>query len=171
MTNFFSDYKKNYLPLCLIFVLVFSRLIPHPPNFTPIIAAAIMGAYLFKNIWISSSILLVSMFLSDLVIGLHWGAIYVYLSIFVIIIFQSFVVKKINKTNLVVYCFISSLIFFVITNLSVWAFSGMYEKNIDGLLSCYILAIPFFTNTIISTIFFSYIAYTVVNYGFKKIYS
>ena len=41
---------KNLFPLGLIFLMVFSRLIPHPPNFTPIIAVAIMSGYFFKNI-------------------------------------------------------------------------------------------------------------------------
>tara|TARA_B100000401_G_scaffold431523_1_gene367685 strand:- start:1340 stop:1855 length:516 start_codon:yes stop_codon:yes gene_type:complete len=171
MTNLFADYRKNYLPFLLIFILVFSRLIPHPPNFTPIIAAAIISTHLFKNIWSSSFILLASMLLSDLFIGLHWGAIYVYISLFIIIVFQSVIAKKISLKNLIFYCFVSSLIFFILTNLGVWAFSNMYEKNINGLFVCYILAIPFFTNTIISTIFFSYLAYMVVNYGFKKKYS
>ena len=59
--------------------------------------------------------------------------------------------------------------FFVITNFGVWALTGMYEKNLNGLLYCYLLAIPFFTNTIISTIIFSYLTYAVNNFYYKKL--
>ena len=44
--------------------------------------------------------------------------------------------------------------FLVFFNFGVWLFSVFYTKDLDGLLQCYILAIPFFTNTIISTFIF-----------------
>ena len=39
-------------------------------------------------------------------------------------------------------------IFYLFTNLAVWGVSGLYEKSLKGLLECYILAIPFFFNTL-----------------------
>ena len=57
----FNLLKKNYFPLVLILLLTFSRLIPHPPNFTPIIAVAIISGYFFKKIYFSIPILLISM--------------------------------------------------------------------------------------------------------------
>ena len=41
-TSFFS-------PLIILFSLVLFRIIPHPPNFTPIIAFAVISAYFFNN--------------------------------------------------------------------------------------------------------------------------
>ena len=43
------------------------------------------------------------------------------------------------------------------------------RENFYGLVECYILAIPFLANTIISTIFFSYAALIASNFAFKKI--
>ena len=169
MNNFLKNLKLEIFPLSLILVLAFSRLIPHPPNFTPIIAAAVMSGYLFKNIYISSIVLLLSMFLSDLVIGIYSNFFFVYFSLLLIMFICTKIIKDLNFKKLFLLSVFSSLIFFLITNFGVWAFSNMYEKNLNGLMYCYLLAIPFFTNTIISTIAFSCLAYTANNFYYKKI--
>ena len=168
MNNFIKNLKLNIFPLSLILILAFSRLIPHPPNFTPIIAAAAMSGYLFKNIYISSFILFLSMFVSDLIIGFYSNYFLVYFSLILIVFIFSKSNQTINSKNLFLYAIFSSLIFFIITNFGVWAFGGLYEKNLTGLISCYLLAIPFFTNTILSTIFYSYTAFFLYNLIKKK---
>ena len=56
---------------------------------------------------------------------------------------------------------IGAVIFFVITNFGVWSL-GSYGYTIEGFISCYILALPFFGNTLISTIVFSAIIETIL---------
>ena len=51
MKNLLGILKKEIFPMSLILILAFARLIPHPPNFTPIIAVAIMSGYFFRNIY------------------------------------------------------------------------------------------------------------------------
>ena len=43
MQNFLTNFKNEIFPISLILILAFSRLIPHPDNFTPLIALAIMS--------------------------------------------------------------------------------------------------------------------------------
>ena len=69
MQNLLGILKKEIFPISLILILAFTRLIPHPPNFTPIIAVAIMSGYFFRNIYVSFLILLFSMLMSDF---FHW---------------------------------------------------------------------------------------------------
>ena len=76
--------------------------------------------------------------------------------------------NKINAKNLFIYGVSSSLIFFIISNFGVWLSGGMYEKNIAGLINCYMMAIPFLKNTMISTVFFSYLSFISVN-TFNKV--
>mgnify|MGYP000386149755 CR=1 FL=1 len=70
--------------------------------------------------------------------------------------------EKINFKNLFVYGFVGSLIFFIISNFGVWALGSpevrdiAYAKNLNGLVECYILAIPFFGITFLSTLIFAY---------------
>ena len=165
---------ENLFPFVLILLLAFSRFIPHPPNFTPIVTVAIMSGYFFKNINLSYIVLLISMLLVDVFIGFYKHMFFVYLSLFLITFIFFKISGKVNFKNLFIFSFLGSLIFFLVSNFGVWA-SGVlspitnlpYEKNLNGLINCYFLAIPFFTKTLISTIFFSYVAY-LANYSLKK---
>ena len=71
MKNLSMTLRKQIFPIGLILILALARLIPHPPNFTPIIAVAIMSGYLFKNINLSFLVLLIIMLISDLFIGVY----------------------------------------------------------------------------------------------------
>ena len=162
MQSLFTILKKEIFPISLILILVFARLIPHPPNFTPIIAAAIVSGYFFKNINLSLLTLLIAMLISDLFIGFYENVIFVYASLLLITFVFHKISNKINFKNLFIYGFAGSLIFFAVSNFGVWALGSpgvydiAYEKSLSGLIECYILAIPFFGNTFLSTLIFAY---------------
>jgi hypothetical protein len=140
--------KKNLQSFFFIFFfLTISRLIPHEPNFTPILSISILG-FLFSTI-LSIKVLIVlgSMFFSDLIIGTHDFMLYVYFSLILLIIFS-------NSKNYIYMMFFGPLIFFIITNFGVWLNSSYYTKNINGLIESFYMAIPFFKNTILSTFFY-----------------
>ena len=168
ISSIISLSKENSLPLILILLMIFSRLIPHPPNFTPIIAVAIMSGYLFKNLYLSISVLFFSMIVGDMFIGFYSNMFYVYFPLFIITYFCFLKNNKINSKNLLIYGVSGSLVFFIVSNFGVWMSGGMYEKNIAGLVNCYLMAIPFLKNTIISTAFFSYLSFISIN-TFNKI--
>ena len=162
MQNLLTVLKKEIFPISLILILAFARLIPHPPNFTPIIAVAIVSGYFFKNINLSLLTLLVAMLISDLFIGFYENVIFVYVSLLLITFVFHKISNKINFKNLFIYGFAGSIVFFVISNFGVWALGSpgvydvAYDKNLSGLIECYILAIPFFGNTFLSTLIFAY---------------
>ena len=162
MQNIINILKKEIFPISLILILAFARLIPHPPNFTPIIAVAIVSGYFFKNLNLSILTLLIAMLISDLFIGFYENMIFVYVSLLLITFVFYKIAIKINFKNLFIYGFVGSLIFFIVSNFGVWALGSpgvndiAYDKSLNGLLECYILAIPFFGNTFLSTIIFAY---------------
>ena len=162
MKNLLNILKKEIFPISLILILALARLIPHPPNFTPIIAVAILSGYFFKNIYLSFATLLIAMLLADAFIGFYNHMLFVYLSLFLIAFVFYKISEKINFKNLFIYSFFGSLIFFIISNFGVWALGSpevrdiAYAKNLNGLVECYILAIPFFGNTFLSTLIFAY---------------
>ena len=140
--------KKNLQSFFFIFFfLTISRLIPHESNFTPILSISILGYLFSKILWLKVLIVLGSMFFSDLIIGFHDFMIYVYFSLILLIIIS-------NSKNYIYMIFIGPLIFFIVTNFGVWLSSSYYTKNIDGLIECFYMAIPFFKNTILSTFFY-----------------
>ena len=155
--------KKNLQSFFFIFFfLTISRLIPHEPNFTPILSISILG-FLFSTI-LSVKLLIVlgSMFFSDLIIGTHDFIIYVYFSLILLIIVS-------NSKNYIYMMFLGPLIFFIITNFGVWLNSWYYTKNINGLIECFYMAIPFFKNTILSTFFYCILILLTKNfYQFQK---
>jgi|TARA_B100001123_G_C15211957_1_gene987659 hypothetical protein len=165
MTNFLPISKKEIFPIGVILVLALSRLIPHPPNFTPLIAAAIMSSFFFRNIYLSLLVLFISLLVADAVIGFYQNMIFVYLSLFLVAFVSFKITENITYKNLIFISFLGSFIFYLFSNFGVWLFGILYEKNINGLINCYILALPFFKNTLLSTIMFSYIGFL-----FGKIY-
>ena len=162
--------KEEIFPISLILILTFSRLIPHPPNFTPIIAIAIMSGYFFRNIYLSLFVMLFSMLLADVFIGFYYNMIFVYLTLFLITFIIFNISNKINSKNLLICSLTGSLIFFIFSNFGVWFLGSLYEKSLTGLVECYILAIPFFLNTLLSTIFFSYSSFIFFNIFEKKLF-
>ena len=156
MQNLLINLKKEIFPIGLILILALSRLMPHPDNFTPIIALAIMSSYFFRNVNFSYVVMLFSMLLADFFIGFYSHMLFVYLSLFLIVLIFFKISKKMNYKNLFIFSFFGSVIFFLISNFGVWLVGNLYERNINGLIECYFMAIPFFKNTIISTLIFSY---------------
>ena len=142
------------------FFLIISRLIPHPPNFTPILATAILAPQIFtKNIYMPIILIILAMFISDLLIGLHSFLIFTYLPL-IIIVFLSSLFKEF-KTSLVIMTISAPLIFFIISNFGVWTLGDLYAKDLGGLLQCYTLALPFLQNSYAGTIVFM-IAYFLI---------
>ena len=80
---------------------------------------------------------------------------FVYLS-FIIIALIGGLIKTNKWQSLLKASLVSSVLFFMITNFGVWATGTMYQKNISGLTQSYIMGLPFFRNTIISDLFYSF---------------
>ena len=109
------------------------------------------------------------MLLSDFIIGFHKNMIFVYTSLFLITSIFYYINKKVSFINLLFFGFAGALIFFLVSNFGVWLLGSLYKKNFDGMIQCYFLAIPFFKNTLFSTIIFSYAAF-FANYFYKKVH-
>ena len=133
-------------------ILALSRIIPHPPNFTPIIASAIMAPLLVKDRLFGIAIPILAMFISDVIIGFYSYQLVIYLSILAIALVSP--MHK-NYTKLGIMAVGASIWFFISTNFAEWIIWDYYPKTIEGLLACYTLALPFFKNTLISTILFT----------------
>ena len=168
MQNLLNILKKEIFPISLILILAFARLIPHPPNFTPIIAVAIMSSYFFRNTLLSCTVVIISMLLADIFIGFYKNIFFVYLSLLLITYIFSHINRKIKLKNLFIFGLLGSVIFFILSNFGVWILSEMYEKNLNGLINCYLLAVPFFVNTLLSTIIFSYTAFLTKCFYYKE---
>ena len=130
------------------------RLIPHPPNFTPIGAMALFsGAYLGRK-GLAFVAPLAAMLLSDAILGFHSGMPFVYASVALIVLIGSLVASRITAMTVVGAALASSVLFYIVTNFGTWLVSGMYPLTGAGLAACYVAAIPFFQNTAVGDLFY-----------------
>ena len=147
----------------IIFVIIlfaaFSRLLPHPPNFTPIIAMGLFGGAYLKDNRLAFLIPLSAMLFADVVLGFHGLMPWVYGSMILISFMGILLQNRINLMNCTVGVLGGALLFFLVTNFGVWFMSGFYEKSLAGFLSCYIMALPFLKNTLAGTIFYGAIMF------------
>ena len=134
----------------VLIALSASRFIPHPPNFTSLLALSFYIPAVFGIRYIP--VVVFALLFTDLIIGFHSTMIFTSGSIILI----GFISKYFNKSIMfrISGAFLGAVIFFLLSNFGVWL-GGSYGYDLNGLLSCYILAIPFFANTVISTVLFS----------------
>ena len=148
--------KKENLLMAFILIAVCFRLIPHPPNFTPVTSLALFSGLMFQKRWLSILAPLVAMFLSDMVLGFGMISLWVYSS-FIMITMMGWILNRMNVKSI----FLSSLVFFIVSNFGVWFMD--YPHTIEGLTMCYTLAIPFFGYSIIGDLVWGHI----IKYSYK----
>ena len=158
MSYKYNNLRTNFLLFLsmFVFILVF-RYIPHPPNFTPVLALTLYTSIYFGLR--SSPFVILAFAFSDYFLGFHQLLIFTWGSLAIISVIGMYGKSFLSRLALL---FLSSIIFFMCSNFGVWVFSEFYTKDLEGLLQCYVLAIPFFTNTIISTIFFGIVFEIVI---------
>jgi hypothetical protein len=148
--------KKQNLLVIFILIAVWFRLIPHPPNVTPITSLALFSGLMFQKRWLSILVPLVAMFISDMVLGFGMISLWVY-SAFIMITMLGWFLNQMNVKSI----FLSSLVFFIVSNFGVWFMD--YPHTIEGLIMCYTLAIPFFGYSIVGDLFWGFF----IKYSYK----
>jgi hypothetical protein len=154
----------------LIVAVALTRLIPHPPNFSPVEAMALFGgAYLAKRSW-AVLVPLIALFISDLALGLMMGGEYfsyfvsagfvlVYVTIALLSVIGFGLRGKVTAWRVAGYGVAGSLLFFLVTNFGVWLGSPFYPQTASGLMAAYVAGIPFLQSGILGTLFYSLVLF------------
>ena len=159
--------KKIAFFLFVFLTLSLSRFIPHPPNFTVLLGLSFYIPIIFGFNYIL--VFLIAYVATDFIIGFHSLTIFTWGSIVLISILSHLFNKKKSYFR-VCGSVVGAILFFIITNFGVWI-SGRYEYSFEGLILCYYLAIPFFQNTLFSTLITSLILELILKIkinNFKK---
>lgn len=130
-----------------------SRLMPHPPNVTPIAAMALFGGAHFSSLAAAYVVPLAAMLLSDLVLGFHPTMPFVYAS-FLLIVLIGTQLRRRTASAAAVAALGSSVLFFLVTNFGVWVTGTLYPKTGAGLVTAYAAALPFFRNTVVGDLLY-----------------
>ncbi|MBU1038919.1 hypothetical protein KKC17_01640 [Patescibacteria group bacterium] len=153
--------NKIIISLILVGLIVVSRLMPHIWNVAPVAAAALLAGALLPRKW-ALAVPLTGMLLADIVIGFyHWPVMLAVYGSFTFIGLMGAYLKKFSAGKLVAFSLASSTLFFIVTNLAVWATASWYPKTLEGLIMAYTLAIPFFRNTMIGDLMFTGVLFGV----------
>ncbi|MHC4107436.1 MAG: DUF6580 family putative transport protein [Planctomycetota bacterium] len=126
------------------------RLVPHPPNFTPVAAAALFAGFYFSKRLVAAVVPMAILGLSDLIIGTYNLPVMlaVYGAFLFPLIFRRWLRAKLSAVRVGTGALCGSAVFFVTTNVAVWLFGGWYPSTPGGLAQCFLAAVPFFKNTL-----------------------
>lgn len=155
--------KRSIAVFAILVALgIVGRLLPHPANFSPVGAIALFGGFYFRKHW-RILVPMIIMFISDSVVGFYDLKIMfaVYLCLFVNSVLGTYIKKKRIMIQAASFSFLGAILFFIVTNFSVWFFASWYPHTLVGLINCYFLAIPFFFNSLLGDVFFSVLLFGV----------
>jgi hypothetical protein len=130
-----------------------------PYNFSPVEAIALFGGAYFLDRRVALIVPLGAMFLADLVIGLHDLLPVVYSCIALTTLLGFNLRNRVGPVRVAAYGVVSATLFFVVTNFFVWLLGNMYTHDGAGLVDCYLMAIPFYKNTLIGTLLWSVVLF------------
>jgi hypothetical protein len=152
-----ANHSRILALLSAILAAAALRLVPHPPNFTPIGAMALFsGAYLGRRTTVLAfAAPLAAMLISDALLGFYSGFWITYLAVAAIVLIGSLALTRRSVLRIGLAAVSGSVAFFLISNFGTWALSGMYPDTFDGLAACYVAALPFFQNTLAGDLFYA----------------
>lgn len=152
--------KKKNLPFLiggfLIVLGILARFLPHSANFSPIGALALFAGFYLPKKW-ALIIPVLAMLVSDFFLGFYEPVVMVsvYFSFILTAFLASYLPKKQSWGKIAGLSVVSAILFFVLTNFAVWAFTPWYAKNLSGFNQCFLLALPFFKNTLLGNLFYT----------------
>lgn len=153
--------RNLFIATGLILAVAVTRFMPHPPNFSPVMAVALFGSAVFANRYLGLTVALVAMVVSDIFLGMHSTLPFVYGSM-LLAAFLGFLLRE-NRTvlKITVTALAGSVLFFVVTNFGVFIMQDLYAKNLQGLGECFAMALPFFQNSLAGDMLFTAVLFTM----------
>lgn len=170
MINQYSNNSKQfYFAIAIILIAALTRFIPHPFNFTAIGAIALFSGANIRDRKYAFMVPIAIMFLSDLIIGFHFSILPVYACFSFTVWMGILIREKQNFKTIISASVLSSLVFFLITNLPLWYIDlKLYPVTLEGTMSSYQMALPFFRNQVIGDLFYNGILFGIFYLYFQK---
>ncbi len=127
-----------------------ARIAPHDWNLIPVAATALFAGRVLRNGALAPIVPVAGLFIGDLFLGREdWRIALVIYAALTLPAVVGMLSRRLTGTTVVAASMVGcSLIFFVMTNFAVWAFSPLYPHTLQGLIDCYVAALPFLRNTV-----------------------
>ena len=156
------------IPIIMMTLLVISRMISDIPNFTATIALIMFTSYIIRDKFLSVLVILVSQIISDLYIGIYSSMFFVYGAYVFIALLSPIIMNKLSFKSVLISSLVTPTIFYIVSNFGVWITGSTYPLSLDGLIMCYVAGIPFFDETLLSTVVFSVTIYAMMKLIVKE---
>lgn len=149
----------------LVGIAVASRLLPHAPNFTALIAVGLLAAAVFPSRILAAAVPMAAMVISDAFIGGYDARLMlaVYGAMMLPLAVRPLLSGRLLALRVGAASVVCSVMFFVITNGAVWAFGSMYETSAAGLAACFAAAVPFFKYQLAGDLTYSLILFGIAS--------
>ena len=158
--------------ITMVVLCACARLLPHPWNFTPLIAIGLFSGYQAAKASTGILVTLSALALSDAVLGFDRGFWFVYAAAVVAVLFGR-ITRNHGVGVIVAGALGSSLSFFLITNFMVWATGRLYPNTLAGLAACFTAALPFYQNQIAGDAFYTlaiFSGYALLKRSFRPLH-
>src|SRR5271154_4761933 len=139
---------RTLLADVLILIAAALRIAPHPWNFTPVGSMAIFSGAILRGRRLAFLFPLLALFAGDIFIGFHKLMPIVYASFLISVAIGFWLRDRRTVARISAATLAGAIQFFLVTNFAVWATGLSYERNVPGLIMCYVAGIPFFWNTL-----------------------
>ncbi len=165
--------KKIFTPQAVLVMLLIvtagaSRLIKIAPNIQAVGAMALFAGVYFQNKKLAYALPLITMFLTDLILGFHKVMIPVYACFVFAVFIGTIISNRKNVLTVAAGSLTASVVFFLVTNLPFW-FGSEYPWNFAGAMESYAIALPFFRNEIVGDLAFTAILFGGFELAKKRI--
>ncbi len=145
----------------IVLLVVLARFAPHPPNFSPVFGALLFGGAYLKSrdsVWFPVMLLAASdIVLTKLIyrMELDWTSLLVWLGFAVVALIGRWLRNQVSVRTVLAAALAGPIAFFLISNFAVWLGWRMYPPSWQGLVACYLAGLPFFRNSLLSSLLFS----------------
>jgi hypothetical protein len=132
----------------LVVIAIVSRMMPHTPNFVAVSAVTIFAAWYFRTIALAAAIPIVTLLISDLMLGFYEPVLMVtvYVAALIPLALNKFIRGRLSVARLSCVTLAASMGTHFALDFVVWISSGWYEKSTYGLMQCYASGLPFLKN-------------------------
>ena len=168
--------KDNSIIVSFVLLIIIAslyRVLPgRPLGFAPQIAMALFSGSIVKDKKFAFLLPLLTMLFSDIIYellfqfkvssvpGFYSGQFLNY-TLFVALTVVGFAIKKSNPAQIIAGSVAGTLVYFILSNFTVWIGGGLdinnmpYPKTAEGLITCYTAALPFLRGSLYATLIFS----------------
>ena len=153
------DRHNVLIVIGLVLAAALSRLLPHPPNFSPVEATALFAGAMLARRHLAVVVPILAMALSDAILGWHALLPVVYACMALMALAGGLLRDRVSVTGVAGLSVASVLFFFAVTNFMVWLTQGMYPMTGAGLVACYVAALPFLQNQLAGVAFYGLVLF------------